>query len=338
MALVAGAFLALAALAATGALSRQGEGTDPARLTGDQWNLDLVGAPEAWPTTEGDGVVVAVVDSGVDTRHPDLRGRVVGSVDCVGAAGDADACRPGGDTDRDGHGTHVAGIVAASADDGTGVAGVAPEVDLLSVRALEATSCDRRPCGASGRGADVAAGIRWAVARGATVVNLSVGITDVDAGTDLVDAIDEAWAAGAVVVVAGGNGARRTDLGDAPAVVVSAVTAEGELAPYSTGVGPARWALSAPGGRERAPGGDGCHDDDAVLSTLPVPGGEGAAYGCLAGTSMAAPHVAGAAALLLATGLEPPAVVDRLLATATPVDGAVAGPPLLDVDAAVGES
>ena len=334
MALVAGAFLALAVLAATGALSREGEGTDPARLAGDQWNLEAVGAPTAWSTSEGEGVVVAVVDSGVDARHPDLRDQVVGAVDCVGAAGDPDACRPGGDTDRDGHGTHVAGIVAAAADDGTGVAGVAPGARLLSVRALEAGSCARRPCGAEGPATDVAAGVRWAVAHDADVVNLSVGATG-DADDDLAAAIEEAWAAGVVVVVAGGNGPARTDLGDAPAIVVSAVTAEGEVAPYSTSVGAARWRLAAPGGAQRAPGGDGCAGDDAVLSTLPVPGGEGEAYGCLAGTSMAAPHVAGAAALLLATGLDPSATVERLLATATPLDQGPPGPDRLDVAAAV---
>lgn len=336
IALVAGAFLALAGLAATGRLLAEGERTDPARRAGDQWNLDLVRAPEAWATSRGQGSIVAIVDSGVDTQHPDLRDQMAGSIDCVGASGDPDACGPGGAADRDGHGTHVAGIVAASADDGQGVAGVAPKARLLSVRALVARRCDRRPCGATGSPADVAAGVRWAVDHGADVVNLSVGATGDSLDPALPDAIAEAWAAGVVVVVAGGNGSQRTDLDDAPALVVSAVTAEGEIPRYSKGVGPARWQLAAPGGLERWPYGDGCHDNDAVLSTLPVPGGENAAYGCLVGTSMAAPHVAGAAALLLSTGLDAQATVDRLLRTSVPTDALdPSAPPRLDVAAAV---
>lgn len=337
--LLAGAFLALVGLAGTGRLTRSGEGTDPARLRGAQWNLEMVHAPAAWAASRGEGVVVALIDSGVDTHHPDLRPRMEGSIDCVGAGGDPAACRPGGDTDLDGHGTHVAGILAASADDGGGIAGVAPEASLLSVRALVARSCDRRPCGATGTAADVAAGIRWATERGADVVNLSLGTADGATDPALADAVREAWVAGVVVVVAGGRSRPGPTDRPLPALVVTAVTALGVLAPYSPDLGPSAWGLSAPGGLRRADEGDGCAADDGVLSTLPVPGGEREAYGCLIGTSMAAPHVAGAAALLLATGLDAATTVDRLRASADPAadgdpddDGA---PALLDITAAL---
>ncbi|HXH56955.1 S8 family serine peptidase [Iamia sp.] len=336
----AAAFLGLVVLETAGALGRGDRGPDPARAGDAQWNLDLIGVREAWAVTRGDDVVVAVIDSGVDTRHPDLRDRVVGSIDCVGAEGDPDRCRAGGDTDPDGHGTHVAGIATATAENGTGVAGVAPEADLVSVRALVTEPCRRRPCGATGQGADVAAGVRWAVGAGAQVVNLSVGVGADIGGSELTEAIDEAWTAGVVVVVAAGNGDDRTDLGDMPVLVVSAVTATETVAPYSEGAGGARWALSAPGGEARAAGGDGCRERDGIFSTLPVPAGESEAYGCLTGTSMAAPHVAGAAALLVATGLSAAETVERLLTTAR--DLGTDGPDdlysrrLLDVARAIG--
>jgi subtilisin family serine protease len=316
LALVAGAFVALAVLGVAGRLGRDDEGPDPARQPDEQWNLALVGAPAAWPTTTGEGVVIAVIDSGVDSRHPDLRDRLVGSIDCVGADGDPDRCRAGGDTDTDGHGTHVAGIAVAAADNGRGVAGVAPDARLLSVRALVPVLCERRPCGATGQAGDVAAGVRWAVAAGADVVNLSLGAAA--AGSDdLVAAIDEADAAGVAVVAAGPSGAAGDDVVPRSAVIVTAVDRQRTLAPYARGTGTSSTALAAPGGDERGATDDGCDGDHAVRSDLPVPGGETDASGCLVGTSMAAPHVSGAIALLVATGLSPREAVERLVATAS---------------------
>jgi serine protease len=308
--------MALAVLGVVGGLGRDDEGPDPARQPDEQWNLDLIGAPDAWPTTTGEGVVIAVVDSGVDSRHPDLRDRLAGSADCVGADGDADRCRTGGDTDPDGHGTHVAGIALARADNGRGVAGVAPGATLLSVRALLPDRCDRRPCGATGRAGDVAAGIRWAVAEGADVVNLSLGAA-IDGSDDLRAAIGEADRAGVAVVVAGPSEAGGEDVVAAgAAVVVTAVDDQRRLAPYARGTGTDGIGLAAPGGDARATTGDGCDGDHAIASDVPVPGGETDATGCLVGTSMAAPHVSGAIALLVATGLSPREAVERLVATA----------------------
>jgi subtilisin family serine protease len=341
LALVAGAFVALVVLGVAGGLGRDDEGPDPARQPDEQWNLAMVGAPDAWATTTGEGVVVAVIDSGVDSRHPDLRDRLAGAVDCVGADGDADRCRAGGDTDTDGHGTHVAGIALARADNGRGVAGVAPDATLLSVRALVPDRCDRRPCGATGRAGDVAAGIRWAVAEGADVVNLSLGAA-ADGAEDLLAAIDEADRAGVAVVAAGASGAGATEtLVAGPAVVVTAVDDQRRLASYAAGTGDDVIGLAAPGGDARADDGDGCDGDHAVRSDLPVPGGESDATGCLVGTSMAAPHVSGAVALLVATGLSPREAVERLVATA--VDLGTRGPDdrygagLIDIPAALAQ-
>lgn len=340
VALVAGVFIALAALGITGALRDDDRGLDPSRRRGEQWNLAMVGAPDVWERTTGTGVTVAVVDSGVDSRHPDLRGRLVASVSCVGATGDPGRCTEGGATDADGHGTHVAGIALATADDARGVAGVAPGADLISVRALEPDRCARRPCGAGGRAADVAAGLRWAVAAGADVVNLSLGATAGDGTDDLERAVDEAWADGVAVVVAGpGRTGGPTLPADSPAVVVTAVDAERRLAPYAGGVFEATSALAAPGGEARAATDDGCDGDRAVESDVPVPGGESDARGCLVGTSMAAPHVAGAIALLMATGATATEAVDAVLASARDLGergpDALYGRGLLDIPAAL---
>jgi subtilisin family serine protease len=311
----ASALVGAALLAVTGAVGRT---TWTARAGADSevpWNLDAVGAPTAWETTTGEGVAVAVIDTGVDARHPALAGRVLVALDCVGADGDPSRCRVGGEVDHDGHGTHVAGIVAGGADGDA--LGVAPEADLIVLRAVADDRCERRPCGGSGQAGDVAAAIDRAVAEDAQVVNLSLGAGVGGVDPRVVAAIERAWAQGVLVVIAGSTRSAVTDLApDTPAVVVTAVDHEGRIAPYATGVGSARWALAAPGGIARTDVGDGCHADDAVRSAVPVPAGEVDAYGCLAGTSMAAPHVSGALALLLADGLDPEAAIDRLLATA----------------------
>src|SRR5690606_37582017 len=100
--------------------------------------------------------------------HEDLRGQIVGSVSCIGAAGDPDRCS-GSAQDDNGHGTHVAGIAAAASGNGRGIAGVAPGARLLAVRVL-ANECTSSGCTASGSASDVVAGIRWAVRQGADVI------------------------------------------------------------------------------------------------------------------------------------------------------------------------
>jgi subtilisin family serine protease len=279
-----------------------------------QWGLDQVEAPAAWSTATGDGVTIAIVDSGVDLSHEDLAGKTLAGANFVGCAdsgpcGNGDWQQPGEEGDP--HGTHVAGIAAAVTGNGIGIAGVARDAQILPVRVLS-------PEG--GTFEEIAAGVRWAADQGADVINLSLGSTTSAVFDEtFADAVRYAWSQGAIPVVAAGNDYVLTaDLDDAPAVVVSATDRE-DLAPgYSNGVGEARWAVAAPGG-------DGTDtpascsqqgEPRGILSTFWSPADGSRAYACLSGTSMAAPHVSGGLALLRATGLSPAEAVQRLLDTA----------------------
>lgn len=307
--------------------------TDPAVVEGLAWNLDAIGARRAWRYTLGSRIVVAVVDSGIDAAHPDLLGQVTESISCIGAAGDPTACRGSG-SDQSGHGTHVAGIIAARANDATGVAGVAPRAELLSIRALT-TRCTGSVCTPEGEAGDVAAGVRWAVDHGANIINLSVTSAD-RLGPDLVDAINEAWAAGAIPVLAAGNRQdARLFAEPRTAVVVTATDRSGALARYAPPVDVPPLGLAAPGG-ERGDTADTCHIGGrpiGVLSTFARSRGDRSGYACMAGTSMAAPHVSGALALLLSMGYSREEALERLVDTAHPGAGLGAG--RIDVAAAV---
>ena len=307
--------LGLAMPAARGATAAD----DPVYSQGLQWGLDRIGAPAAWATATGVGTTIAVVDSGIDLGHEDLQSQIVGQTSCIGADGDPRSCR-GSAQDDNGHGTHVSGIAAAATGNGIGIAGVAPGARLLAVRAL-ANDCSGSGCTPSGTAGDVSAGIRWAVSRGADVVNLSLGGGALQAvgGCGFCKAIEEAWKAGTIVVVAAGNDAMLpSGFDDEPAVVVTATTRDDQLAYYSSSssglLRKARWPVAAPGGeaetdpRDCGTGGT----PKGVLSTY-WPGD----YACLAGTSMAAPHVSGALAVLRGMGYAPQAAIDRLLGTAT---------------------
>jgi subtilisin family serine protease len=275
-----------------------------------QWALARIGAAEAWPATTGAGVTIGIVDTGIDLTHEDLAGKVVAHTNCVGSAGDPLRCR-GSAQDDHGHGTHVAGIAAAWAGNGKGVAGVAPDAQLVVAKVLDSEG--------SGTIEDVVAGIRWVVDQGAQVVNLSLGDSNFVFtslfGTPMASGIEYAWSHGAVPVLASGNenlfglGLGSSNYGDLHAVVVGATGPEDEVSSYSSPPGDAGWALVAPGGTGD---GDEAHD---VLSTFWVEG-ETNQYRALAGTSMAAPHVAGALALVMANGLDHAAAVQRILDTA----------------------
>lgn len=293
----------------------------PAMAATDQrntWHARQAKIPQAQAAgRDGAGVLVAVLDSWVDRDHPDFGGRVLAGADCVGGT-----CRPGpASSDQCDHGTHVSGTVASSSF------GVAPRARVLPVRVL---TYDPASGQCTGEPADVAAGVRWAVAQGAQVLNLSLGpdVPGLSSSTTIPSAVEQAAAAGAVVVFSAGNtNVPVTDGYGSNALIVAATGPRGDLASYSqrgTGVD-----LAAPGGDPSTQG--VCTREECVTSLYP-----GGRYSVAAGTSMAAPHVSGIAALLLA---QQPSrtrqqVIDRLLTTASPLTDAGSG--LVDARAALG--
>uniref|UniRef100_UPI000A3C3E8F S8 family serine peptidase n=1 Tax=Amycolatopsis kentuckyensis TaxID=218823 RepID=UPI000A3C3E8F len=253
----------------------------PVRGTLDR-SVPQIGAPAAWQAgLTGSGVTVAVLDSGVDTTHPDLAGVVADAKDFSGS--------PSGTDDRYGHGTHVASIVTGR---DAKYRGVAPGVRLLNGKVL----------GDDGRGlqSGIIAGMEWAAGGGAKVVNLSLGTRFPSDGTDaLSQAVDRLTEqTGALFVAASGNeGAQVSSPGAATAALtVGAVDRDDELAPFSNrgpryGDGAIKPDLTAPGVGIAA-----AKAHDSVLGTSEPSVDE--FHVRMSGTSMAAPHVAGAAAIL----------------------------------------
>ncbi|MFH8729718.1 S8 family serine peptidase [Streptomyces termitum] len=284
----------LTALAAT-LLTGCGSDPEPDPLRGQQWALDALKLPGAWKTSKGDDTVIAVVDTGVDPGHPDLKGRLVDGYDFVD--GDDDP------KDLNGHGTHVSGIAAAHTDNGVGIAGGAPGARIMPVRVLGADG--------SGSDANITKGIVWAAQHGADVINLSLGESGLMArllqGGVLNQAISVADAAGAVVVAAAGNDATLLQpyKVTTPVLVVNAADAQGQPASF-TNFG-AQDAVAAPG--------------VDILSTLPTYTSKETlknttGYGKLSGTSMAAPYVSAVAALLHHQGLTPAEIAQTIRSTA----------------------
>ncbi|MBW3610234.1 MAG: S8 family serine peptidase [Actinobacteria bacterium] len=276
-----------------------------------QWALDAIGAETAWSRGRGGGTIIAVVDTGIDLDHEDLASKIVAGYDFIGGdsspeddARDCEPRQPGCNYGR-GHGTHVAGIAAAATGNRTGVAGVAPDARIMPIRVLDSAG--------SGHVTQVAQGIRFAADNGADVINLSFGeiATDVDLSPAFTEAIRYAWARGSIPVVAAGNDFVGTSsFTDEPALVVTATGRTGGRAGYASSVGNARWGMAAPGGDGRVGSDEVCTPETGIVSTHADNN-----YACLVGTSMAVPHVAGAAAVLRGMGLSPQQVVDQLLTT-----------------------
>jgi subtilisin family serine protease len=286
--------LALAGVCAAGAPAGAAPGD---ALIGEQWaasSRTVVNLPAAWRLSQGAGVVVAVVDTGANLRHRDLAPNIwtnfgerpgngrdddangyVDDVHGIDLTSGRTSNRP---DDAQGHGTHVAGIIAGAANR-RGIVGVAYRAKLMIVKVA----------GGDGRTntAKVAEGIRYAAANGARVINVSIGGRGLDPA--LADAVEAAGQANALVVAAAGNNGSNNDAAPiypaslaAPNLVSVAATAPDDgrrLSPVSN-YGRRTVALAAPG--------------EGVLSTSRTGG-----YEVRTGTSMAAPHVSGVAALML---------------------------------------
>lgn len=274
------------ALALDSTTSFAATGSDP--LIDQQWGLTAIGAPSVWSVTRGAGITVAVIDSG-SGPHPDLdanldAGRTMfGSIDSVGVL----------DIDNAGHGSHVAGIIAAVANNAIGGSGVAPQSRILPIRVLDAQG--------SGDSKDVSKAVRYAVDSGTKVINLSLG--GATESTSLTAAIQYAVDRNVLVVAAAGNGAAdsppkwpaASDLALAVTAVDrnNSVTSFDQRGDYID--------LAAPGA--------------SILSTASND------YKIQSGTSMAAAFVTGAAALLFAAqpSITAAQVRDVLQRTATDI-------------------
>lgn len=235
------------------------------------WGVARIGALTVHGQNKGGGVKVAILDTGIDLYHPDIM--VSGNVTFVSGTTDGD--------DDNGHGTLVAGIIAAL-DNGIGYVGVAPEVELYSVKVLNK----------SGKGAlsSVLSGIKWAIENDMQVINMSFGDPS-EMSQSVIIALEEANSVGIVIVTGAGNGGNIPGEGEnvwAPAryeSVIAVGAANKQDARYASSSTGDALELVAPGVK--------------IYSTA-MHGG----YSYLSGTSAAAPHVSGVAALLIASGLD----------------------------------
>jgi thermitase len=234
-------------------------------MLSDQWGLDIIDAPGAWDVNPGSNAVdIAIIDTGINSSHTELSDKITKSVNCT-----VTGCPNYQTNDPYGHGTHIAGIAAATFNNGIGISGVSPDSRLMSVKVLD----DR----GSGYYSWIANGIVWAADNGAEVINLSLGGRY--SSYTLQSAVNYAWNKGVVIIAAAGNNGNSTPVYPAyygNVISVAATDDSDHLADFSTY---GYWVDVA------APGVD-------ILSTF------NSSYVYKSGTSMASPFVAGIAALI----------------------------------------
>jgi thermitase len=255
---------------------------------GNQWGYQKINAPGAWDTTRGSSSVkVAVIDSGIDPDHPELRGKVVSQKDFVNDDDDATAGHI--------HGTHVAGTIAANTNNNDGVAGTCPNCSLLIARVLDNNN--------EGSTSDLIEGINWASSNGAKVINMSLG--GFASSAPLQQAIDNAWNKGAVLVASAGNdgtdGTQRFPAAYANVVAVGATDSNDARATWDDPNTTAFEQSNSGNWVDVAAPGKGIHSTTGGFYWPWTQRYQGL-YESWDGTSMAVPHVSGLAGLIFSKG------------------------------------
>jgi serine protease len=269
-----------------------------------QWHLDQIGMPEAWKLADGNGITVAVLDTGVAYENyenfhqvPDLAGiTFVDGYNFVDNNTHAD--------DDHGHGTHVTGTIAQATNNGIGVAGIAHNVKIMPLKVLSGSG--------SGSVAGIADAIRYAADHGAKVINMSLG--GAFPSRVLKKAVEYAHDKGVVVVCAAGNESRGKVGYPAayPGAIAVAATQFDESTTFYSNYGK-DIDVAAPGGNTRVDqNGDGM-PDGVLQNTIATQDPTKDDYYGYMGTSMASPHVAGVAALIVGEGVTDPDAVETIL-------------------------
>lgn len=274
-------------------------------LYGKQWHMRQIGMPQAWKLADGNGVIVAVLDTGVGFENyknmhllPDLKGiTFVDPYDFVGNSKHAG--------DDHGHGSHVTGTIAQVTNNGIGVAGIARNVKIMPLKVLSASG--------SGSVAGIADAIRYAADHGAKVINMSLG--GAFPSRVLKKAVEYAHDKGVTVVCAAGNESRGKVGYPAayPGAVAVSATQEDEAITFYSNTGK-DIDIAGPGGNTRDSSGGRNNPDGGVLqNTIVIGNPKEDGYFAFMGTSMASPHVAGVAALVVGEGVTNPDEVEQIL-------------------------